>query len=186
MISLASSVQTCMRFAGKQRAFPFSSLFPPPPPPLSLFQPPYDLPSPSLPSCSTGHDHPWMVLFHPFVPQTYPPPHSLYLRVQTKEEKKKKREKERLAPNGYDAAREYCSRKSPYRSTNGGSFIIILALYRRPFFSRPRHCLASLLAHATSRLSQKGWVIGRTRPSRVILRYRNRDTVFLHFLHFLL
>lgn len=42
MISLASSVQTCMRFAGKQRAFPFSSPFPPPPlffNPLTIFLP---------------------------------------------------------------------------------------------------------------------------------------------------
>lgn len=137
-------------------------------PSSSLFQPPYDLPSLPLPSCSTGHDHPWMILFHPFVPQTYPPTPSIC--VCKRKRKKKKREKERLAPNGYDAAREYCSRKSPYRSTNGGSFIIILALYRRPFFSSPR-LSPRLIARATSRLSQKGWVIGRTRPSRVILRY---------------
>lgn len=47
-----------------------------------------------------------MVLFHPFVPQTYPPTPSIC--ACKRKRKKKKREKERLAPNGYDAAREYC------------------------------------------------------------------------------
>lgn len=59
-------------------------------PSSSLFQPPYDLPSLPLPSCSTGHDHPWMVLFHSFVPQTYPPTPSI---CACKRKRKKKKEK---------------------------------------------------------------------------------------------
>lgn len=71
MISLASSVQTCVSLAN-------------------------NAPFPPLPSCSTGHDHPWMVLFHAFVPQTYPPPLICAC-------KRKQRKKRWLAPNGYDA-----------------------------------------------------------------------------------
>lgn len=44
-----------------------------------------------------------------------------HLRMQTKERKKK-----RLSSNGYIMAWEYCTRKSSYRPTNGGSFIIIV------------------------------------------------------------
>lgn len=109
------------------------------------------------------------------LPPSFPP------HLQTK-----KKKKERLAPNGY----EYCSRKSPYRSTNGGSFIIIVALFVSSAIflassSLPR-LTPRLVARATPRLYQgreevttsEERVFAGTSSSFVIVR--NRDTAFFH------
>ena len=78
-----------------------------------------------------------------FIPQTYPQAICAC----------KRKRKKRLASNGYGVAREYCSCKSPYRSTNGGSFIIIVdvptgARYRRIF-----HLVSSSLCPCPSGMS---------------------------------
>lgn len=173
MISLASSVQTCMRFAGKQRAFlvPFF--------PLSFSTPLRSSPPPSSSFLfnRSRPSHGWfysILLFRKLTP-LLPSPFA--------NEKKKK---ERLAPNGY----EYCSRKSPYRSTNGGSFIIIVALFVSSAIflassSLPR-LTPRLVARATPRLYQgreevttsEERVFAGTSSSFVIVR--NRDTAFFH------
>lgn len=111
------------------------------------------------------------------LPPSFPP------HLQTKKKKK----------SGWplmDTTREYCSRKSPYRSTNGGSFIIIVALFVSSAIflassSLPR-LTPRLVARATPRLYQgreevttsEERVFAGTSSSFVIVR--NRDTAFFH------
>lgn len=114
------------------------------------------------------------------LPPSFPP------HLQTKKKKK----------SGWplmDTTREYCSRKSPYRSTNGGSFIIIVALFVSSAIflassSLPR-LTPRLVARATPRLYQGmegGYDVGRTRlrsfagTSSSFVIVCNRDTAFFH------
>lgn len=153
-------------------------------PSSSLFQPPYDLPSLPLPSCSTGHDHPWMVLFHSFVPQTYPPTPSI---CACKRKRKKKKEKKSGWPLMDTTRRVNIARVNrligqPMAEASLSSSPCIVAHFSRR--------LASLLASSPVRhrvcprkggLSEERALHG---SSFVIIS--NRDIAFLHFLHFLL
>lgn len=135
MISLASSVQTCMRFAGKQRAFlvPFFPLsFSTPlrssPPPFSSF-----LFNRSRPS------HGWfysILLFHKLTP-LLPSPFA---------NEKKKKSGWPLMDTNIARVNRLIGQPMAEASLSSSPF-----LYRRPFFSRRRHCLASLLASSPVR-----------------------------------
>lgn len=84
---------------------------------------------------------PWMVLFHPFVPQTYPPSFPPHLQT-----KKKKKSGWPLMDTNIARVNRLIGQPMAEASLSSSPF-----LYRRPFFSRRRHCLASLLASSPVR-----------------------------------